>query len=84
MNDEDVTVKVLRDWLLLFPDETLVIMSRDSEGNGFSPLAAIELGKYVADSTYSGDFYQNSIIGNEEYNQPEESAIEAICLWPTN
>ena len=38
--------------------DSLVIMQKDSEGNGYSPLAGADPnGIYVADSTYSGEVY---------------------------
>lgn len=71
-----MTVKELKDLLDTYPDDFLVVMSKDSEGNGFSPLDCIDEVGYDPDNRYSGQIYSIE----------EESAdtIEAICLWPIN
>lgn len=56
--------------------EMLIVMSKDGEGNSFSPLADIGDGFYVAESTWSGDLYC-------EDEKPKKSK-KVICLWPTN
>lgn len=73
-----------------------VIMSKDGEGNGFSPLADVEDNPkfaYVPDSKWSGD---HTFIGPCDKDYPEEDwgepyyagegsdAIPAVFLWPTN
>lgn len=68
------------------PDETLVIMAKDGEGNSFSPLAGSEDGLYEAHCTWDGSFYGIEVIGDDDYDQPdpEQNPVTAICLWPTN
>lgn len=56
-----------------------IIMSRDGEGNGFSPLSSLGDGLYVADSTYSGEIYNL-----DEAEDAGEEAKKVIVLWPTN
>jgi hypothetical protein len=71
-----ITVKQLRERLALCPDEAIVVLSKDAEGNGFSPLPdgdGLSVGRYVADSTWSGEF---------RGDDPDE--VVAVCLWPTN
>lgn len=75
--------------------DTLVVMSSDAEGNGFSPFCDISTGGYAADSTYSGD----QTLGEdepEEWNEDEDpdytytdylkdvKAVPAVFIWPVN
>lgn len=55
--------------------EKIVVMAKDEEGNGYSPLEGISEGVYEADSSYSG-----------EYGTVEDfpSGKKAICLHPRN
>ncbi|MGL4999425.1 MAG: hypothetical protein ACRC5T_10695 [Cetobacterium sp.] len=65
-----ITVQELIERLSDLPPEFLVVMSKDGEGNGFSPLADLSHEEYISDSTYSGDI--------------EDGEPNAIVLWPTN
>jgi hypothetical protein len=56
-----------------------VVMSKDSEGNGFSPLAEIGEQLYVPDSTWSGEVHSL-----DEAEHLGKEAKEAFVLWPTN
>lgn len=58
--------------LARYPDNFEVILSADGEGNNFSPLAEVVGGKYEETNTWSGDF------------DPDDAAVNSICLWPTN
>lgn len=51
-----------------------VVMSRDAEGNGYSPLYNTALVRYDPDSDFGGE-----VSGWDE--DVEENAF---CLWPTN
>jgi hypothetical protein len=71
-----ITVKQLRERLALCPDDAIVVLSKDAEGNDFSPLPfddGLAIGRYVADSTWSGEFRAD-----------DEAEVVAVCLWPTN
>jgi len=50
-----MNVGELKEMLSDFPDETIIILQKDGEGNGFSPLSDIYEGAYVPDSTWSGE-----------------------------
>lgn len=52
-----------------------VVMSKDAEGNSYSPYSDISVGKYCPDSTWSGDYSEET-----EYDDYHE----CICLWPIN
>lgn len=62
--------------LLENPDVEL-IMQKDSEGNGYSPLSDIEFDVvYVPDSTWSGEAYSKNY--SAEYYGMEEDEWEAL------
>jgi hypothetical protein len=74
-----VTVDELRESIADLPGDLIVVMSKDAEGNGFSPLAEVEPAtRYAADSEYSGECPHP----DDWDDHPE--AVEAVCLWPTN
>jgi len=51
-----------------------VVMSRDAEGNGYSPLYNTALVRYESDSSWGG----------EVSGWDEDIEANAFCLWPTN
>lgn len=52
-----LTIKELKAQLADLPDDMLVILQKDAEGNGYSPLEDVDgyNNVYVPDSTWSGD-----------------------------
>ena len=66
-----MTVKELIIQLQKLDQKSLVVLSKDEEGNGFSPLADVDTGKYEADSTWGGELV-------------ETGGVKCIVLWPTN
>lgn len=70
-----MTVKELREFLAEFPDNALVVMAKDAEGNDYSPLSEAYQGRYVAKNGWSGEF-----TSEEEATEGET----ALVLWPTN
>jgi hypothetical protein len=86
-----MTIDELRKRLddLNMPGDTPVILSKDAEGNGFSPLVEAEVAMYAADSTWSGERYMTEedrqATGEpDEYAESPEDAVRAVFLWPTN
>ena len=71
-----MTVKDLREQLALCDDDLTVILSRDAEGNGYSPLSEMGEGFYKAHTSWCGEFTNHPID-----NPPPPNAL---CLWPTN
>lgn len=73
---------------LNLPDDTPVILARDIEGNGYSPLHEIDGDLlYDAESPYSGQIYATPEMRAAEPDQWDEapaSAVPAVFLWPTN
>lgn len=76
-----MTIKDLIAELQKLPADLQVILSKDAEGNGFSPLPTnfYSLGEYTPESTWSGEFQDTA---DPEDREPLN--INAVCLWPTN
>ncbi len=76
-----MTVKELREKLETIPDDREVVMAKDAEGNGFSPLADISPVRYVEANTWSGSV-------DEGFDEDGKAVInfpfDAVCLWPVN
>jgi hypothetical protein len=74
-----MTVQELRDALEGLDGDVLVVMSKDGEGNGYSPLSDVEAdARYAPDSTWSGE-----VIHRDDW--PDYPAAQpVVCLWPTN
>lgn len=66
--------------LSIYPSDTLVVMSKDSEGNSFSPLASLDNYYYIAHNSYSGDL----VDGPDKEDYEPEELQKVVCLWPTN
>lgn len=83
-------VAELKKALESLPDDMEVIMQKDSEGNGFSPLSGADPdGIYVAESTWSGDVYDADWTASEccmdEDEWAELQALpRALILFPVN
>jgi hypothetical protein len=75
----EMTVKELRDFLADKPDDLIIVMSCDAEGNGYSPLRIADSTNYVPDTAYFGEIYDDPI---EAEGQGE--VCPCIGLWPTN
>jgi hypothetical protein len=74
-----MTVKELRDVLHAYPDGLPVVLSKDSEGNSFSPLADHDAGIYEPETKRSGHVY-----AEEDEVDASSAAFEACVLYPTN
>lgn len=69
-----MTVKELIAELSELPPNALVVMSRDAEGNGYSPLSTLDTCHYTAETTWRGE------IDDDE--DPHPDGINAVALWP--
>ena len=74
---------------LNLPDDTIVILAKDAEGNGHSPLVEAEHAMYLADSTYSGQRYltaqqRAAEADPDDHSEAPDDAVPAVFLWPTN
>ena len=87
-----MTIDELRNHLesLDLPGNTLVVMTKDAEGNdGASPLAGVSPSMYAAESTWAGELYmteeQRAGTGEpDEYDEAPEDAVLVVVLGPTN
>jgi len=74
-----MTVKELIEKLQAIPGDRLVVMSKDAEGNEYSPLDDVRGGYYRAETTWTGDF-----TSRPEDAEEMGAKQEVVCLWPTN
>lgn len=56
----------------------IVVLQKDGEGNGYSPLAGADAALYNADSTWSGEVYRP----NDE-DGPKDG-VRCVVLYPVN
>lgn len=78
------------------PDDAVVIIAKDSEGNDFSPLADADHDcAYRPESTYSGDVEHYDEDNVEDEPDPrtwsewyadalDDGCLPCVVLWPTN
>lgn len=86
-----LTVGELADYLADQPRDRQIVMAKDAEGNGYSPLSAAEEAIYVPESTWSGEIYQTpeqiaaSDDPEDEFDgSGEEGAVRVVLLGPVN
>lgn len=85
-------VKELIEVLSNLDGELNVILQKDGEGNGYSPLEGADSDAvYLADSTWSGDVYSkdwsadDACFENEkEWNKFLEDTPDCVVLFPIN
>lgn len=76
-----MTVRELIEALQAIDPDMLVVLQKDPEGNGYSPLAGAEPAYYVADSTWSGEVYGQTDIDSGD---APDGGQTALILWPVN
>lgn len=84
-----MTVADLQAALASLPPDMPVVLAKDAEGNGHSPLAATDPSMYAADTTWSGEHYmteddRQAQDDPDEYNPAPDDAVPALFLWPVN
>lgn len=84
-----MTVKKLIELLQKEDPSRTVIMSKDAEGNSYSPLADFWAGKYKPDSTWSGEVGMETLTKADikaGYSELDvlRSGKPAIILQPVN
>lgn len=75
-----MTVKDLIKLLNKQPSDFQVVLSRDSEGNGFSPVSGYALGFYLPENVSHGDF--NDVSCTTFNKDQMEKAQDAIAFYP--
>lgn len=71
-----MTVEKLIKLLQTLPASTLVVLSKDAEGNRYSPLEKLEPGYYQHKSSWLGEFRPAPIAPSLE--------PDTVCLFPIN
>jgi len=85
MRDYMTTVKELIETLSELPEDSVVILQKDSEGNGYSPLAGLEAAKYIPGTTCNGEVPCNEDIESGELEEEDVAKmLDCVVLWPTN
>jgi len=86
-----LTVKELIEELKDMPQDAEIIMQKDAEGNGYSPLSVVDLDAiYVPDSTWSGDVYSldwtagDCCLDEEEWEEMKANHPRCVVLAPIN
>lgn len=86
-----MTVKELRKLLDEYPDDYVVILQKDTEGNGHSPLEGSWHGVYVPDSTWSGNVHLAELTEEDRgqgYTEDDlydgDDGQFALILYPVN
>lgn len=83
-----VTVKEFIEILQQQDQNRVVVMSKDGEGNNFSPFAEIGRSAYKPDSTWSGEVGLEKLTDElkaEGYGEEDVvDGVPALVLWPVN
>ena len=58
-----------------------VVLSKDGEGNSFSPASDIGVYAYTPDNTWSGEIRD---LDDELEEDEDKPVANAIVIWPTN
>lgn len=66
----------------IYGGDMTVVSQKDSEGNGYSPVAGACEGYYEPDTTWSGVFYDQSEF--EDWDIDKDTALNAVVIWPVN
>ncbi|MFD8902882.1 hypothetical protein [Streptomyces ardesiacus] len=71
------------------PGDTIVILSKDAGGNGFSPLFEVDPSMYHAETEWSGERYMSEATRQAQadpnaYTKAPCHAVPALCLWPAH
>ncbi len=77
-----MTVKELRDMLAKEDDDRIVVMSRDAEGNSYSPLSEFGTCAYCAETTWSG-YIDDETIGDGD-DDTIGDGVPALVMYPVN
>jgi len=83
-----MTVKELIEKLQKEDPDRIVIMSKDSEGNSYSPLSNFWIGAYAPTTTWYGEAGLEGLTEEDkEAGYGEEDVMDgekALILWPVN
>ncbi len=83
MSFANLTVGELRNILEQYPDDMMIILAEDGEGNSFAPLVDTTSGHYISETDYNGDFVSDEDIADDE-DLNLDGATPAVVFWPAN
>lgn len=79
------TVKELIETLSKLPGDHMVVLQKDAEGNGYSPLAGAEVAKYIPEATWYGEVPHPEDLANGEYGEADlAEMIDCVVIHPIN
>lgn len=80
-----VTAGQLRERLEGVPDDTPVVLQKDAEGNGYSPLSSVDVTGYVYEqvTTWSGEVYSTEPDPDDD-DAYESDGTPIVLLGPVN
>lgn len=81
MSFSNITVGELRIALEHYSDDAMIIISKDGDGNYFSPLTELTTGHYIPSSDYQGDFVSDDEM-DDDVNL--NGARPSVVLWPAD
>lgn len=74
-----MNVKDLKKAIENLPDDMEVIMQKDSEGNGYSPLSNVNSDAvYIPETTWFGEVFFLNETDEDEDNEMDESELEEL------
>lgn len=87
-----MTIGELKAVIENLPDGLEIVMSKDAEGNGFSPLSELSLQKYLEHSDWSGelvseeedDLFVDEPVDELDFDEGGYVVYDVLCLWPVN
>ena len=79
-----MTVRELLELLAEQKPDLQIVLQKDAEGNGYSPLAGGERAYYVPRSTWSGEMYSQEDIDNSNPEEQITGGQDVLVLWPIN
>lgn len=79
-----MTIKELIEKLKYLPQDLPVIMSKDSEGNGYYPISDLDCVWYIQYTPRFGDVYDSEGLEELKRDGMGENAKKVVCFWPDN
>ncbi len=80
-----MTVRELIKSLAELDPNAYVVLQKDCEGNGYSPLDTLRAGKYKPENTWSGEVPHPDDLENGEYDKKDiAKMLNCVVLEPTN
>ena len=90
LNFKTMTVKELKEAIANLPNEMEVVLQKDSEGNGYSPLSVVDPNAvYIPETPWYGDVYSmewtadDACMSDEEWEEIK-SKPRTLILAPVN